>query len=88
MLHKPVLSTKPDHAITFKTRIGISIFLAYAAAYVGFVVVNLLAPTLMAKNIMFGLNLAVVYGFGLIIVALILALIYNHLCARREKKVN
>jgi len=88
MLHKPVLSEKPDHAIAFKTRLGIAIFLAYTAAYAGFVAVNLLAPALMAKNIMFGLNLAVVYGFGLIIVALILALIYNHLCARREKQVN
>ncbi|MBN1895152.1 DUF485 domain-containing protein [bacterium] len=88
MLHKPAVSAKSDLAIAFKTRIGIYIFLAYTAVYIGFVAVNLMAPTLMAKNIMFGLNLAVVYGFGLIIVALILALIYNHLCARREKQVN
>jgi uncharacterized membrane protein (DUF485 family) len=31
------------------------------------------------------LNLAIVYGFALIVIALILALIYNWLCTRHEK---
>jgi hypothetical protein len=30
------------------------------------------------------LNLAVVYGFGLIVLALVLALAYNRACGRRE----
>jgi uncharacterized membrane protein (DUF485 family) len=34
-----------------------------------------------------GLNLAVVYGFGLIVFALILALIYSLACGRREKRL-
>ena len=32
------------------------------------------------------LNLAIVYGFGIIIVAIIFALIYNRICSRREKQ--
>jgi uncharacterized membrane protein (DUF485 family) len=32
-----------------------------------------------------GLNLAIVYGFGLIVVALVLALAYNWACTRHEK---
>ncbi len=35
-----------------------------------------------------GLNLAVVYGFGLIIFALVLALIYSRACGRREKRLH
>ena len=34
-----------------------------------------------------GLNLAVVYGFGLIVFALFLALIYNRACGRMEKRL-
>jgi uncharacterized membrane protein (DUF485 family) len=88
MLHKPVSSDSPDHAIAFKTRIGVYIFIFYALIYAGFVAINLLKPVLMEKSVLFGLNLAVIYGFGLIILALILALVYNHLCARKEKQLN
>ena len=41
----------------------------------------------MEKIVFGGLNLAVVYGFGLIIFALILALIYSRACGRREKRL-
>jgi uncharacterized membrane protein (DUF485 family) len=42
----------------------------------------------MEKTVIFGLNLAVTYGFGLIIFALVLALIYNAMCAAKEKELN
>jgi len=32
-----------------------------------------------------GLNLAVVFGFGLIVLALIMALIYNSACSTQER---
>ena len=41
----------------------------------------------MQKILFAGLNLAVVYGMGLIILALILALIYNALCTAKEKEM-
>ena len=40
----------------------------------------------MERCVVFGLNLAVFYGFGLIIIALVLALIYNKLCTDKERK--
>ncbi len=41
----------------------------------------------MAKSV-FGLNWAVVYGFGLIAFALVVAIIYNALCSRAEERFN
>lgn len=89
MLHKPAESpTEKDHAIAYKTRLGVQMFFVYALVYAGFVMINIFKPVLMEKEIIFGLNLAVVYGFGLIILSLIMALIYNYLCVRKEKALN
>lgn len=85
MLHKPANSEKEDNAIPYKTRLGVRMFIFYALIYAGFVVINITKPILMEKTIVFGLNLAVVYGFGLIILSLIMALIYNWLCTKAEK---
>ncbi len=63
-------------------------FLVYALFYVGFVAINLLNPLLMEYNLVFGLNLATVYGFSLIIGALLLALIYDRLCRKKELSMN
>jgi uncharacterized membrane protein (DUF485 family) len=62
-------------------------FLVYAVIYVGFVAVNVISPLTMEKTVMLGLNLAVVYGFGLIIIALVLALVYNRACGLKEKEL-
>lgn len=59
-------------------------FLLYALFYVGFVAINLWKPLLMEYSVVFGLNLATVYGFSLIIGALGLALIYDRLCHKKE----
>lgn len=88
MLHEPAANSGPDHASEYKARIGAYMFALYSLVYVGFVVVNLVSPVLMEKIIFLGLNLAVVYGFGLIIFALFLALIYNGMCAKEESRVN
>lgn len=89
MLHEPASSpTEKDHAIAYKTRLGVQMFFAYALVYAGFVLINIINPVLMEKEIIFGLNLAVVYGFGLIILSLVMALIYNYLCIKKEKALN
>jgi uncharacterized membrane protein (DUF485 family) len=85
MLHEPSASSAPDYAVKEKTRLGVWMFLAYAVVYAGFVAINVLKPVLMETRIVFGLNLAVFYGFGLIVLALILALVYNHACRAHEK---
>jgi uncharacterized membrane protein (DUF485 family) len=89
MLHEPLSSrTEKDHAIAYKKRLGVQMFIVYALVYAGFVLINIIRPMLMEKEIIFGLNLAVVYGFGLIILSLIMALIYNYLCIKKESALN
>lgn len=85
MLHHPAPAAGPDPAFAYKKRLGAWMFLLYAAVYAGFVIVNLASPRSMELVLFAGLDLAVVYGFGLIAFALILALIYSALCGRRER---
>jgi len=40
------------------------------------------------ETIIFGQTAAVVWGFGLIILALVMALIYNRLCTKAEEQMN
>jgi uncharacterized membrane protein (DUF485 family) len=84
MLHEPASQSGPDPAAQYKARLGIWMFLAYCVVYAGFVVINVVKPVLMEKTIVGGLNLAVVYGMGLILFALLLACIYDFACRRRE----
>ena len=88
MLHEPAVVTEKDNAIGYKMRVGIVMFLIYAIIYAGFVIINVSKPDLMDTMIFSGLNLAVVYGFGLIIFALVLALIYNAMCSKMELTMN
>jgi len=60
-------------------------FICYSLFYAGFVTLNLTVPELMEQTLLLGLNVATVYGFALIIVALIQAIIYNQLCSKQEK---
>jgi uncharacterized membrane protein (DUF485 family) len=84
MLHEPAHQGGEDRAAAYKTRLGVQMFIFYAAFYVGFVAINLVAPGAMEAQVGWGLNLATAYGFGLIVLALVMALIYNALCSRRE----
>jgi uncharacterized membrane protein (DUF485 family) len=87
MFHEPAKQEADDNTTRYKMRLGAWMFLAYLIVYSGFVAINVIKPVLMESVVLFGLNLAVVYGFGLIIVALILALIYNRMCGRKEKEL-
>lgn len=75
-----------DNSIAYKSKLGVKMFFFYLIFYAGFVFINLYDPLLMEKVVFFGLNLAVVYGFVLIIGALIQALIYDALCRLHEKQ--
>jgi len=66
--------------MTHNARIGLVLFCIYLILYCGFVFLNAFVPELMDTAPLFGLNLAILYGFGLIIAALVLALIYGALC--------
>jgi uncharacterized membrane protein (DUF485 family) len=88
MLHEPAQQTAEDRASPYKTRIGIWMFVVYALIYVGFIAINVINPLLMETIIFAGLNLALVYGFGLIVLAIILAIIYNSMCVKKERELN
>jgi len=87
MGHGPAVKLGKDNAAGYKTKIGISMFTLYTLVYFGFVVINAVNPALMQKTV-FGQTLAVSYGFGLLFLALILAVIYNKLCTAAEKRLN
>ena len=84
MLHEPATTGGKDPAFAYKRRLGVILFLIYGAIYAAFVILNIAKASLMEAILFGGLNLAVVYGFGLIILALILALAYNRACGRKE----
>jgi hypothetical protein len=87
MLHQPAAPVGKDPAQHYKMRVGIWMVLAYSLFYAGFVAINLLSPLLMEKTVFAGLNLATVYGFALIIVALLQALVYDAMCRLQEHKL-
>jgi uncharacterized membrane protein (DUF485 family) len=63
-----------------KSIIGIRMTILYALVYGGFVGLSVFQPAWMGARAILGLNLAVAYGLGLILIAISFALIYNHLC--------
>ncbi len=65
-------------------RYGMVMFLFYLAIYGGFVGLNACRPDLMEATPAWGLNLAVLYGLALIVIAMLLALVYCWLCRGRS----
>ena len=61
-------------------RIGLVLFAVYLLLYGGFVGINAFDPEAMEATPLEGVNLAILYGFGLIIAAFALALLYGWLC--------
>ena len=88
MLHEPATQLSKDHSIQKKAKLGVVMFIAYLVVYSGFVVIGTLWPRLLGVESLFGQNLAVVYGMGLIILAAVMGLIYNYFCTRYENEMN
>lgn len=74
-------------ASAYKTRLGLKLFVVYSLVYAGFVGINTVHPETMETLLFSGLNLAVVYGIGLILLAVFMGLVYNHLCTRAEDRL-
>jgi uncharacterized membrane protein (DUF485 family) len=62
------------------SRNGLILFAVYLLFYGGFVFINAFDPASMERTPIAGLNLAVLYGFGLIIGAVVLSAVYGVLC--------
>lgn len=66
----------PD-AQRYNARLGLYLFFLYLMLYIGFVAINAFSPDLMEWRPWGELNLALLYGFGLILFALVLAAVYG-----------
>jgi hypothetical protein len=88
MLHEPAVPVGKDPAQNYKMRLGVWMVILYSLFYAGFVAINLLRPLLMERTVFIGLNLATVYGFALILVALVQALVYDAMCRMQERKLD
>lgn len=88
MLHEPSVQLGVDNASSRKSKLGIKLFFLYLIIYAGFVAIGLTVPEIMENEIIGGQNLAIFYGFGLIVLAIIMGFIYNYACTRLENKLN
>ena len=84
----PPDATTPPHGddhpelVSANARAGLWLFGVYLLLYGGFVGLSAFAPELMGWRPLGGLNLAVLYGLGLIVAAGVLALVYMAACRR------
>jgi len=70
----------PPTAWAYNARIGMILFAIYCAIFAGFIYLSAFARDVMARPSVGGMNLAVVYGFGLIFGAFALAVVYMVAC--------
>lgn len=88
MLHEPAVDLGEDYASKRKTRLGLVLFLVYAFVYASFVFIGLVYTDLLGTKLIGGVNLAVIYGIGLIVLAGVMGFIYNLACSAMEDKMN
>ena len=86
-MHEPSTQWKKDNSASIKELVGKWLFFLYALVYAGFIVINIISPHFMGIDIG-SMNMAIVYGYGLILFAIFLAFAYNHICTRAEKLYN
>lgn len=65
-----------EHTSARNARVGLVLFAVYLALYAGFMGLSAFAHEQMARPVLAGVNLAIIYGFGLIVAALALSLVY------------
>ncbi|MEO5649579.1 MAG: DUF485 domain-containing protein [Ginsengibacter sp.] len=88
-MHQNVLvEPEVDNASERKASLGVKFFFIYLLFYVGFVAIGVLNYELLAVEVFKGINLAVFYGIGLIVFAVLLGILYNFLCTRYEDQMN
>ncbi len=85
MDHGPAVQYEEhEEVVAYKSKVGIKLFFVYALVYAVFIIINTVSPTTMDIKVIFGINLASFYGFTLIILAIIMGLIYNSICSKKE----
>ena len=86
--HGPAVKLGKDNASEWKSKLGIKLFFVYGIIYTVFVAINVEKPELMEMKVFLNLNLAVVYGMGLIVLAIVMGLVYNYFCTKKEDELN
>jgi uncharacterized membrane protein (DUF485 family) len=66
-------------------RAGLVLFFIYLAFYAGFMGLAAFAPEAMSRPAIAGVNLAITYGMGLIVGALVIAALYMAACGRNAR---
>lgn len=87
-MHGPAVELGVDLASAKKQKLGVIFFFVYLICYSIFVAIGVFHYELMGVIVLGDLNLAIVYGFGLIVFAVILGIIYNAICTRYEDAMN
>ena len=85
MEQEPASNWKVEKTQRFKTKLGLIMFAIYTPIYFAFIIICVVNPQFMATEVG-SLNVAITYGFGLIVLAIIQALIYNRICSKREER--
>lgn len=88
MNHGPAAELGVDNASAKKAKLGVWFFLIYSLFYAGFVIIGVVNYELLSQEVALGLNLALFYGMGLIVFAVLLGILYNFLCSRYEDELN
>lgn len=83
MAHGPATRWKEDKSEGFKAKFGFVMVAVFAIVYAIFILICVISPKTMANSVG-SLNVAVAFGFGIIVLAIIQALIYNFFCSRKE----
>ncbi|MFK8114846.1 MAG: DUF485 domain-containing protein [Rubripirellula sp.] len=85
-MNDPDTSPPDPTARQFNSKLGLILFAIYLAFYLGFVLINAFAADMMETVVLAGLNLAIVYGFALIVVAFVMAMIYGFMCKNEPEE--
>lgn len=78
---EPAKPVELESTVSYNARLGLMLFGVYFVIYAVFVVLCTFALPTMGKE-MLGMNVAVCYGFALILMAFLLAAVYLFLCKR------
>jgi uncharacterized membrane protein (DUF485 family) len=88
MQHEPAVQAELENSSKKKATLGVWFFFLYLVFYAGFVIIGVLNYELLATEVSLGLNLALFYGIGLIVFAVLLGILYNYLCSKYEDDLN
>ena len=84
--HENQREDEQPEIVAHNTRLGLGLFAVYLVLYVGFMVLSTYWPQVMATRPFAGVNLAIIYGFALIVIALVLAVVYLVNCRHTPAK--